>query len=305
MTNVVTGFAVIVTIIAIGYVLGRRDVLGPTGPLVLSRLAFWVASPSLMFHTVAEADLTAMVSKPLISTGGSVLVVMTVFAVAGWWRGWSTSYTTLGALCSGLVNAGNLGIPIAAYVLGDATLVAPIFLMQTIVIVPVALTILDLAGHTATVPLWRRFLTPLQSPVTVGSLAGVAVAASGVAIPEPVMEPFVLVGSMSIPAVLIVFGISLCGSSWPGRGPDRRPLALAMALKSVVHPGAAWALGVLAGLSRDELLAAVVLSALPTAQNALTYAIRYGQATTLVREAVLVTTIASLPVLVVVAAVLR
>lgn len=305
MTNVATGFAVIVTIIAIGYLLGRRDVLGPTGPMVLSKLAFWVASPALMFHTVAGADLGVMASTPLIATAGSVAVVVAVFGLAGWSRGWDTSYMTLGALCSGLVNAGNLGIPIAAYVLGDATLVAPILLMQTIVIIPVALTILDLAGAATKLPLWRRFLTPLQSPVTVGSLAGVVVAATDAPIPAPVMEPFILVGSMSIPAVLIVFGISLCGASWPGRGPDRRPLALAVALKSLVHPAVALGFGVLLDLSRDDLLALVVLSALPTAQNALTFAVWYGKAMTLVRESILVTTVVSLPVLVLVATVLR
>lgn len=305
MTSVVTGFAVIVSIIAIGYVLGRTELLGPAGPMVLTRLAFWVASPALMFHTVAEADLGVIVAQPLIATGGSVVVVMAVFALIGWWRRWDVSYTTLGVLCSGLVNAGNLGIPIAAYVLGDASLVAPILLMQSIVIVPVALTVLDLAGRAASMPVWRRFLTPLQSPITVASLAGVVVAATGVTVPEPLMEPFVLVGAISIPSVLMVFGISLRGSSLPGRGPDGGPMALAAGLKTLVHPAVAYGLGLALDLSPAELLAVVVLSALPTAQNALTFALRYGHAQVLVREAILVTTVLSLPVLVVVAALLK
>jgi malonate transporter and related proteins len=304
MTSVVTGFAVIIAIIAVGYVLGRTELLGPAGPMVLTRLAFWVASPALMFHTVAEADLGVIVAEPLIATGGSVIIVAVVFALAGLWRRWTVSYTTLGVLCSCLVNAGNLGIPIAAYVLGDATLVAPILLMQTVVIVPVALTVLDLAGQGPSTPVWRRFLTPLQSPITVASLAGVVIAATGVTVPGPIMEPFILVGAISIPSVLMVFGISLRGSTWPGRGPDRRPLALAVVLKTLVHPAVAYLLGLALGLSEPELLAVVVLSALPTAQNALTFALRYGHAQVLVREAVLVTTVLSLPVLVVVATLL-
>ncbi|PZF79543.1 AEC family transporter [Jiangella anatolica] len=305
MTSVVTGFAVIVSIIAVGYVLGRTELLGPSGPVVLSRLAFWVASPALMFHTVAEADLSVLVAVSLVATAGSVAVVMTLFALAGWWRRWGVSYTTLGVICSGLVNAGNLGIPIAAYVLGDATLVAPILLLQNIVVVPVALTVLDLAGRGASMPVWRRFLTPLQSPITVASLAGVAVAASGVTVPEPLMEPFVLVGAISIPSVLMVFGISLRGSARPGRGPDGGPLALAVVLKTVVQPAVAYLIGRALGLSGSELLAVVVLAALPTAQTALTYALRYGHAQVLVREAILVTTALSLPVLVLVATLLK
>ena len=49
----------------------------------------------------------------------------------------------IGTLCSAYVNAGNLGLPIAAYVLGDAALIAPMLLMQLLVLQPVALAVLD------------------------------------------------------------------------------------------------------------------------------------------------------------------
>jgi hypothetical protein len=46
----------------------------------------------------------------------------------------------------------------------------------------------------------------------------------------------------------------------------------------------------------------VVIAALPTAQNVFVYAMRYGRATALARETILVTTLAAMPVIVVVAA---
>jgi predicted permease len=48
----------------------------------------------------------------------------------------------------------------------------------------------------------------------------------------------------------------------------------------------------------------VVLAALPTAQNVFNYADRYGTDVVLARDAVLVTTLASLPVLLVLSVVL-
>ncbi|CAM5643276.1 hypothetical protein SHIRM173S_08398 [Streptomyces hirsutus] len=109
--------------------------------------------------------------------------------------------TTVGALCSSYVNSGNLGIPIAVYVLGDASLVAPVLLFQLVMVTPVALTILDLATAGEKQPLGRRLLTPLRNPVALGSLAGVAVAASGVEIPGPVMDPVTLIaGARPSPA---------------------------------------------------------------------------------------------------------
>jgi hypothetical protein len=59
------------------------------------------------------------------------------------------------------------------------------------------------------------------------------------------------------------------------------------------------------GLSAAEVLTVVLLAALPTAQNVFTYADRYEADVTVARDAVLVTTLASLPVLLLLSVVLR
>nr|WP_202545891.1 AEC family transporter [Streptomyces sp. SID5606] len=300
-----TGFAVIAVVIAVGYVLGLRGHLGPQGREVLTRLAFHVASPALLFTTLATADLSVVFSSRLLVTALSTVAVAGVFVAVGVVRRWGVGRTTIGALCSGYVNSGNLGIPIAVYVLGDASLVAPVLLFQLVLVTPVAVTILDLSGGGAKGPLWRRLLTPLRNPIALGSLAGVAVAATGLRVPAPVMDPLTLIGNMSVPAVLLAFGISLCGSTMPMRGADREPVLLAVALKAFGQPAAAWALasGVF-GLRGAQLLDVVVTSALPAAQNLYTYASTYEVGERLARDAILVSTVVSVPVLVGVAAVL-
>lgn len=242
MQGVLTGFAVIAVVIGVGYVIGLRGHLGEHGREVLTRLAFHVASPALLFTTLAQADLSVIFSSRLLVTAMSTAAAAGVFVAIGVVRGWGVGRTTIGALCSSYVNSGNLGIPIAVYVLGDASLVAPVLLFQIIAVTPIALTILDLSGKGEKGPLWLRLLTPLRNPIAVGSLAGVAVAATGVHVPDPVMDPLTLIGNMSVPAVLLAFGISLCGSTMPGRGADRNPVFLSVALKSVGQPLVAWAL---------------------------------------------------------------
>lgn len=59
MGGVISGFGVIASIVVTGYVLGRRGSLGEHGRDVLTALAFQVASPALLFSTVARADLSA------------------------------------------------------------------------------------------------------------------------------------------------------------------------------------------------------------------------------------------------------
>jgi len=311
VTGVLSGFAVIAVVIGVGYVLGWRGTLGEPGRDVLTRLAFSVAGPALLFHTLARADLSVLFSSRLLVTALSTAAVSAAFVAVGALRHWGVGRTTIGALCAGYVNSGNLGIPIAAYVLGDASLVAPVLLFQVVIVTPVALTVLDLTGtgtgtgtgEKGTV--WQRLLTPLRNPIAVGSLTGVVVSAAGWTVPGPVMEPLTMIGNMSVPAALLVFGMSLRGSAAPGRGLDRQLVLLSVALKSLGQPLVAWVLarGVF-GLHGAPLLDVVVTSALPAAQNLFTYASRYRVAETLARESVLLSTVVSVPVLVGVATVL-
>lgn len=309
MTGVITGFAVIAAVIATGYVLGRYGLLGANGREVLTKLAFHVASPALLFETLAQADLSVLVSAPLVITALCTVAMSAAYAVVGAVRRWPLGETTVGALCASYVNAGNLGIPVAAYVLGDASLVAPVLLFQLLLVTPVGLTVLDMStseGHESTL---RLLTSPFRNPIVIGSLCGVAVAGAEAAtdwrLPDPVLEPFELVGGMSVPAVLLAFGISLYGSTMPGRGRERWPVLLSVGLKVVGQPALAWALGTTVfGLSGAGLFAVVVTAALPAAQNLFTYASRYDVGTRLARESILLSTVLSVPCLVVIAALL-
>ncbi|TQN28470.1 hypothetical protein FHX37_3815 [Haloactinospora alba] len=306
MGGVVTGFSVIATVIAIGYVLGWRGALGRGGREVLTRLAFYAATPALLFDIVSGADLSVFLSRSIVATAGSVAVVALLFAAAGAVFGWGAGATTLGVLCSCYVNAGNLGIPVAVYVLGDASVVAPVLLLQQLVITPVALTVLEVSnrppGERSGIP--RLVSAPVRTPIVLASTAGAVVAASGWVPPAVLMRPVELLGGMAVPAVLLAFGISLHGSALPARGPERGAVLFAVALKSLVHPLVAWVAGILLGLDGASLFAVVVVAALPTAQNIFTYASRYDVATRMVRESVLLSTFLTVPVLLLLAVLL-
>ncbi|WP_225837093.1 AEC family transporter [Streptomyces sp. NK08204] len=305
MQGVLSGFAVIAVVIGVGYVLGRRGSLGEQGQEVLTGLTFAVATPALLFTTLAKADLSVLFSSRLLVTALSTAAVSGVFVAVGAVRRWGVGRTTIGALCSGYVNSGNLGIPIAAYVLGDASLVAPVLLFQVVLVAPAAVTILDLSRMGEKGTLGRRLLTPLRNPVAVGSISGVLVSAAGLRVPGPVLNPLMLIGNMSVPAALLAFGMSLHGNAALSPGQDRQLVLLSVALKSLGQPAAAWALAAYVfGLHGAPLLDVVVTSALPSAQNLFTYASRYRVAESLARESILLSTVVSVPVLVGVAAVL-
>ncbi|KQS66765.1 AEC family transporter [Modestobacter sp. Leaf380] len=304
MTGVLTGFVVIGLIIAVGYVAARRGVLPDGAQVVLAQVSFRVATPALLFTTLVAADLGQVFSGTLWVTSSAALVCAGVFLAVGAVRRWGVGRTTIGALSAGMVNSANLGIPIAVHVLGDATLVAPLLLFQLVVFVPAAVVALDLSGPDDGTPRWVRLTAPFRNPVLVASVLGLVVGALGWTVPELVLEPLTLLASFAIPAVLLAYGISLHGAPVPGRGPDRGAVLLATALKLVVMPGTAWALGAALGLTGTDLFVAVVLCALPTAQNVYTYAVAYDTGQRIAQQTVTLTTAGSIPVLLGVSALL-
>ncbi len=299
MSGVVQGFATIGLVIALGSLLGQLGVLDLSAQAILSRIAFYVASPALLLTTIGDSDVHGVLSRNLVATGAGVLVAGGTYAVAArvlWHR--DAGSVVVGTLASSYVNAGNLGLPVAAYVLGDAALVAPTLLLQLLVLQPIALAVLDAhrAGRAPSV--WTTLRGPLTNPLTLGTLVGVVLAATGWRLPALLGDPVRLVGAMAVPSMLVAYGIAL--RLGPGFGGDepRTELVTTSLLKLAVQPLVAYAVAHLVlGVSGHALLAVVVTSALPTAQNIFIIASRYDRASTLARDTILVTTLGSVPVI--------
>lgn len=304
MSGVVAAFAALVSVAVLGYIVGLGGLLRASDELVLSRLAFFVATPALMFATVSRADLATLFSPVLLTEVIAVACVQLAYVLVAklLWRR-DRRGATIGALASSYVNAGNLGIPISIYVLGDGALVAPILLFQLIVLTPVSFLILDKGAGS----IRSALLVPLRNPLTVASLLGLACALTGFSLPVTVMRPIELLGGAAVPVALLAYGLSLYGSqrtlleeqgtAWE--------ISLVVALKSAVQPAIAYLIARFAlGLDGSSLLAATLFAALPTAQNIYVYAVNYDTGRHLARSAVLITTVLSIPIMTAIGALL-
>lgn len=306
MLEVLSGFAIIGFVIGVGFLIGRIGLLGEHAPYVLSRIVFFVLTPCLLFVLLAHAEPGVLFSSRLLVSALAAIFCFAVFALVAllvFRRG--AAETVIGSLGSGYVNANNIGIPVAAYVLGDATYSAPVVLVQLLVFAPIALAILD-AVTTGRVSIARVLLHTIRNPLIVASALGTLVAVTGIEIPPLVFEPFALIGAAAVPVVLIGFGMSLSGSRLLEAGTNRRDVVLASTLKLAVMPLVAGALGrFVFGMEGHELFAIVVLAALPSAQNVFNYAQRYERGVIIARDTVFITTVLCIPVLVVVALLLK
>ncbi|WP_108492486.1 AEC family transporter [Promicromonospora sp. AC04] len=181
-------------------------------------------------------------------------------------------------------------------------------------------------------------LAAIRNPITLGTLAGLLVAVvselTGARLPDVVLIPFDLIGAAAPPLGLLTFGMTLAvpmpapvppaptppapdAARDSGRRPAPAPwwvgrdrllvravVALAVLVRNVLHPLAAWALGTAVGLDAPALALVVTMAALPTAVNVTTYATRYGVFDGVAARATVWTTALCVPVLVAVGALL-
>lgn len=323
MAEVLSGFFIIWLIIAVGYAVGRTGSLGPNAQPVLSRVAFFVASPALLFTTLSESDVFLVLGPQLwVATFSAGIAAAVYLIIARFFvRKRSASERMMAALSSSLMNSANLGLPIAAYVLGDASYAAPVILFQLAIYTPIYVFVMDsqtlkesqqdTSGlKVVRAGFWRSlgriFITVIRNPLIIGSAFGLVFSVTGWQLWQPLDESIGLIGGAAIPAMLLAFGISLVGSKPLAKEHGRRrDTVVASAVKLLVHPLAAWVLAAFVFQLDDEgVLIATVLASLPTAQNVFVAASRYNSGLVVARDTVFITTILAIPAMIVVAGLL-
>lgn len=296
MLGVLEGFTIIGVVVAVGYVLARIEILPSNAGFVLNRFAFFVALPALMFGTLYRADLSIIFSSRLpVATVSFCIVALIYIVIFGLILKKGAARTVLGATGSGLLNANNMGLPVATYIFGDPAQVAPILLFQLIFLTPVLLAVLDIISN-GRVRLKDIVTQPVRNPLVIGSLLGVLFNALNVPMPNIVLEPLKLVGGAGIPLILIAFGMSLRGNKPLTIAEQRVETLTAVAFKVALLPLVAFLVGsYVFVLSPEDLIAATVLAGLPTAQNLFNYASRYQISVVFARDIVLLSTCAAVP----------
>ncbi len=297
MIGALSGFAVVGFAVLVGYITGRTRILGEHGRAVLSKVAFYVCSPFLLLTILGSADVSTLFTDLLpvsVVAAASIFAIFVIFALI---RRQSFGAAVIGALGAGYVNANNIGIPIAVFMLGGAAFAAPVILLQLIFWAPLALICLD-AWKSGTVRIHRTLFRTLKNPIILGSLVGLLISVFHVPVPQLVWEATGLVGHAAVPLLLIAFGISLHGTRILRDKTERANIIGASTLKLVVMPVIAWAFAAyVLHLDAHAIYAVTVLAALPTAQNVFNYATEYDTHVLLARDTIFITTFGAIPVL--------
>jgi len=270
-----TAILPVLSVAAVGFVLGKtRDI----DVDALGTITIYVLTPALVFYSLATSSLSGEIAARVVGGVAAFTIVMVLLA-EGVGRLLGESEPVLGALVlsSTFPNAGNYGIPLAAFAFGAVgRSTAVLFIAgQAVLMYTVGVYIASRSGNTtAGGAVVEVFKLPLVYAVAAAGLARWldAVPPTDTA----AMETLRLVGDSAIPVMLLILGIQLANTR---HGAALSRVGVSNGLKLVVAPvvGAGVALAV--GLGADATVARVFVleAAMPAAITPLILSIEYDE----------------------------
>ena len=295
---VISSLVPVMLLIAMGCALGRWQWVSPGGAQELSRLAFSVFGPALLFRTMCHVDPHTLVLQPLAVYLGSAVALYW----AMWWFWGRNLPSAMWAMATMFSNTVALGIPLVGYVYGPPGLVVLFTLISVHSLVLVTMitvhlewhraqTHLPQSGGAASAALWPTLILALRQsifhPVPLPILLGLAFSQTGWAIPEALDRPLQWLGAAFGPMALLLVGINLAqvwrtSASANDKPPTwRKPVELAL-LKNLVFPICVGVVGWAVGLQGLPWSVMVLAASLPVGANVFLVSQRYA----LEREAI-------------------
>jgi predicted permease len=256
--------------LALGYLVVWKGWFSAGDMRVLGRYVLNIALPALIFSAVA-ARSPVQVFQPgyvlayALGGLGTIALSYTLFSL----RGTDPKRRALGVMGSTCPNNAFVGYPIMLLAFPDQAgiILALNLLVENLLLVPLCLVLVELAGNGADQSIWarlRRILLDLaRMPMLIGLALGLLVSLIGLPLPGPAMR-FIDMLAVSAGAVsLLVIGGSLVGLPLHG---NRSLAAQISASKLLLHPAlVALAAALLLALGvitlTPELHSAVILSA--------------------------------------------
>lgn len=273
---------------AAGYALGRRFQLDLRS---LSRVAFYVFSPCLVFDSLTHSDLSSSIFAQIavVSLGVSIIVAALAFLAGKALRLERHTLATL-IVAATFGNAGNFGLAVSKFAFGDAALSRAVIYY---VFNSLAVYTLGVAVAASGKRPWRDVIRHgLVLPTTIAVVVAALMRLAGLATPQPLDRAVGLLSQAAIPVMLMLLGLQIASIREFPRS-QLGLMALAAGSQLILAPLITLALALALHLSGVTLQALVVESAMPTAVITTILAVEYELDTTLVSGTVILSTLLS------------
>ncbi|WP_349363013.1 MAG: AEC family transporter [Roseitalea porphyridii] len=282
-------------LIGVGYGAIRTGYLKDDFANALNTFAVRIAVPVLLFRAMAGIDLGQAFLPPLLISfyagvffcfAAGIVVARKVFKRR---PGEAVAVGFAGTFSNSVL----LGLPIVERAYGEATMTMAfgIIALHAPLIYTVGMITMELMrrdGRTLGETLRRAGRSIIANPLMAGILAGLAVNASGLVLPEPLQASVDMLAAAAIPVALVGIGAALTRYRLTAALPET---LTASAFSLIVHPAIAFVLShYVFGLSSVAVHAAVALAAMPPGVNIYIFATLYDRAVNLAASTLLLAT---------------
>jgi predicted permease len=261
----------------------------------LSRSAFYLFSPALVFDTLASSDVSG-------TEFGQMTAVLILTTLALW---------ALGALVARLLhlegptqaafliailimNAGNYGLPVNLFAFGEDGLARASLYFAGSALLSASLGVYLSARGRATAQLALRRMVSM--PLLYATILGVVFNLGNLTVPEALAKAIHLLGQAAVPSMLLVLGVRLAEIFQCRQRMVHLPaLGAVTVLRLIVAPALAWLFAGLVGLNGLARDVSVLETAMPTAVMTTILATEFDSDASFAALCVMVTTLVSLP----------
>ncbi len=298
MSIIINAVLPIFALILVGYISGRKGLLGAGAVDSLNKFVVWMALPALLFQSMAQITWEQINQPGYVAAYslGIALVFGASYALDRRRRG-RLADASIEGLAASYSNGGFMGIPLCLMVFGPASLPAAIIAVLLTACVLFAFSIvlveIDLHGSHSIMGTMRKVAQSLlRNPLVVAPVLGTMVAAAQVPLPYAVLQFTTLLGAAASPCALVTIGLFLAQGEPAGQHGTVWRIVL---LKLFLHPLATFVLvrwvfdmpPVWAGT-------AVLLAALPVGTGPFMLAKLYEREAATTSHAILISTVLSL-----------
>jgi malonate transporter len=274
----------------LGWIAARSGMLSDGAVRSLNVFVFNFAMPALIIGAISRADVAQLLNwrlalgwlvAGLVIFAAGALVARTILGKSSTAREWA-----IAGQAAAVGNIGFLALPLTYGAFGDAA-VGPIIIalvVDLVILIPLSIAVLEGAGSLA-----RMLKGVALNPFILSIFAGLALALSGIGLPDALDHLSQFLGAAASPAALFALGASLAARS----AREGLPLVTGLsALKLFVHPLLVFVLLYpVLGAPLAATAIAVTIAAMPVAGNVFVIAERYGVLVRDMSAAVLVSTV--------------
>ena len=285
-------------VIGTGYLLARIGYLNLSIGEALNQFTVRLAVPAVLFKAMVHLDLGQAYQIKVLAGfyAGAVMAFLLGVFLARTVFGRTPGESVAAGFCAMFSNTLLLGLPIQERAYGTEAL-APVFGIISLhapllyIFGMVAMELARAEGRPLGESLVIAGKSALTNTLMIGIMAGPALNASGLRLPEPVMAAVEMVARAGIPAALVGIGISLTRYRISSALPETLTVSF---LSLILHPAVAFLISWgLFGLPVELVRAAVVTAAMAPGMNVYIFALMYDRSVGLSASSIVIATLLS------------